>query len=978
MYSLRPNQIKAVESSSDNDYQSGVHFHATGTGKSWIAMNIIHNYNNKYPKNNILWICEKKSILIEQFDIKNIKQRNFLSTIQKFNVLNFSDYKLDNWYNSVNSSRFWNKPFLLIINRAYLVSNDKYKKIKLPIHLVIHDECHSIINDSTQQFYEYLLNSETIPKCIGFSATPNLSFKPFDNIISSYSIYDSFMDNTIVPPKIKWFTCDQIIQPNEIVYLTKQLVEKPHIIYKKIIIWCGMIELCKEMALLWQVYFPDYLICIDTSDDTIVKKNNFGYYDDFRDAESRAILFCACKHREGSDIKNLDCCVFLDKVENRSSKVFVQCIGRVLRLDSENRKQFGLVIDVKAKNSYSICNNLNDYLNLPSDIFPWKYSYITVNYSGKLIKINTLTMTKTNQNIDKYTPIQTFDSVNIKSLFMRQIPDSDIYFNRLEYELNLLERKNLISHLVQAIHILNITKNIPHVTRGSCGSSLVCYLLGISHIDPIKNNIKFSRFLTEYRNNLPDIDLDFPHNLRDEVFLKIELQWPGKVARISNHVYYHEKSAIRQAIRNAGIHKFIGKNDISKEIKSLPEDTQDFIKSEKNKLENTFKCYSLHCGGIVYYPEGVPNDMLLNNNMTSIKQVKMNKHEVAREQNFKIDILSSRGLSQLYEINKFKLINFEEFVYDKKTFDMLHSGDNIGITLAESPLMRIAFIKFKPTTLHDLAVCLSIIRPAAKEARNEDLENLGELIIFDDDAIDIISNEFNVLEEDADKYRRAFAKGDKTVIAEFKTIISHLSKDKQKDIMRRLSNLSRYGFCKAHAFSYAQLIWKLAYMKAHHPTQFWKATLNNCMSSYKKWVHLYEARLAGVDVYKKNLKKDDVSIYAINRRKKIVKYSPLQQLKIYGYWDMINDDFFPNCYLNIVNNVYHFDGIIASSRFKKYGKDSHLMLFIGVDKRKYIQVNINNLKYFDSKKVGIKGSGKPITELDRCCDIICCEDFVFY
>lgn len=74
---LRPNQIKAVQSSNDNDFYSGVHFHATGTGKSWIAMNIIHNYNKKYPKHNVLWICEKKSILMEQFDIKNIKQRNF-------------------------------------------------------------------------------------------------------------------------------------------------------------------------------------------------------------------------------------------------------------------------------------------------------------------------------------------------------------------------------------------------------------------------------------------------------------------------------------------------------------------------------------------------------------------------------------------------------------------------------------------------------------------------------------------------------------------------------------------------------------------------------------------------------------------------------------------------------------------------------------------------------------------------------------
>jgi len=75
---LRENQINAVQVSLNNDFQSGIHFHATGTGKSWIAMNIINQFNIKYPLHNIMWICEKKSILIEQFSKNNIKERNFL------------------------------------------------------------------------------------------------------------------------------------------------------------------------------------------------------------------------------------------------------------------------------------------------------------------------------------------------------------------------------------------------------------------------------------------------------------------------------------------------------------------------------------------------------------------------------------------------------------------------------------------------------------------------------------------------------------------------------------------------------------------------------------------------------------------------------------------------------------------------------------------------------------------------------------
>ena len=72
MTELRVNQINAIKTSINNDFKSGVHFHATGTGKSWIAMNLLTEYNKLYNNHNILWICEKKSILIEQFENSNL------------------------------------------------------------------------------------------------------------------------------------------------------------------------------------------------------------------------------------------------------------------------------------------------------------------------------------------------------------------------------------------------------------------------------------------------------------------------------------------------------------------------------------------------------------------------------------------------------------------------------------------------------------------------------------------------------------------------------------------------------------------------------------------------------------------------------------------------------------------------------------------------------------------------------------------
>ena len=957
---LRNNQIKALKISQENDFSSGVHFHATGAGKSWIALEIISQFNEKYKNKNIFWICEQKSILMEQFNKNTLKDKGYTDIGKKFLMYNYCENKDEQWVSHINSSKFWNKAKLIIINRAFLTSQTKYQKINLPIDLIIHDECHSIGNSTTQQFYEFIQKINPSVRCIGFSATPNLDIAPFDKTLSCYSIYDAVCDNVILPPVIKWFTSSKPLGNSDIVDLVMDLIQP--LPYKKIIVWCGMIELCYEIANLWETKLRNFAIAVDTSLKD--KDTKFYDYDTFSNLEGNAILFCASKHREGSDIKNLDCCVFLDKVDDRSPKVFTQCMGRVLRKDKQNNKTCGLIIDVKAKNSYSICEKVNQYLFIDKEIFPWDYSFQTTSLNNKFIKMHSLQMNvhkKSNKaNNQKQIEEENNASVDyLKKMFVRNIPTDEAYTLRLKHELDLLHRKNLIPYLLRAMQILDITQNIPHVTRGSCGSSLTCYLLGITHVDPVKYNINFARFLNEYRSNLPDIDFDFPYNLRDEVFLKIELKWPGRVARISNHVYFHEKSAVRQAIRNAGIRKFIGKNDLHKEIALMSPEDQKFIKKETKKLENTFRGYSLHCGGIVYYPEGVPQNLILHSNKNHIlPQINLNKINVAEDLNFKIDILSSRALAVVFECQKYQNVDFDEFTYDQKTFDMIASGDNIGLILAESPLMRKAFMKVKPKSIYDLAICMAIIRPAAKDARDMVEINPSEVFIFDDDAIDIISKELKCSMEDADKYRRAFAKRDKTIMKEFENASKHMTQEKKKELLKKLRNLSKYSFCKAHAFSYAQLIWKLAYHKCHNTTIFWKAVLNHAQSSYKKWVHYYQAQLASVDVENKLLSKNDVSIYATNRRKKINTMTALQQLKNYGYWQFNNTDFFPNCFCEIQEKKVVFNGIIACARVLTSSdkNDKNCVIFVGVAPHHYIEV-IAPAKQFNSSIVGITGVG---------------------
>ena len=93
-HDFHTNQRDAISASVANNFESGVHFHATGTGKSWIALELLHQFHNANPKHsNILWICEQKSILMDQFDIKTLDAKGYAFLLKKFFVFDYSRTK---------------------------------------------------------------------------------------------------------------------------------------------------------------------------------------------------------------------------------------------------------------------------------------------------------------------------------------------------------------------------------------------------------------------------------------------------------------------------------------------------------------------------------------------------------------------------------------------------------------------------------------------------------------------------------------------------------------------------------------------------------------------------------------------------------------------------------------------------------------------------------------------------------------------
>jgi DNA polymerase III alpha subunit len=530
--------------------------------------------------------------------------------------------------------------------------------------------------------------------------------------------------------------------------------------------------------------------------------------------------------------------------------------------------------------------------------------------------------------------------------FVRQCPHLSLYQDRLQEEFALIDKFGFTKVFQQVYEILRIARELcmPHIIRGSAGSSLVCFLMGISELDPINYKLELARFMNSGRTDLPDIDIDVPYNRRTELYEQIQHRYPNQVARISNHVLYRAKTALRESAKEVYLEtipdnpalrspqekkglRLLARKRFSVD-KVLPDkDLQDKVKVASQAKLGTLRNYSKHCGGIVIFEEEgeVPEELRLDTGKEELlPQIHLNKDETEDQGYIKIDILSNRGLAQLVDAQDEPrgLLDYPE--RDGATERLLARGDNLGLTFGESRGMRKLFLGMRPRHTNDLAIVLALIRPAAatQGRKREFLERwrygaesndpLTKQIIFDDDAIGIIRAALKCDASEADKWRKVFAKGNPAGRIEFRKQLYQkgIPRSTQDTIMTELDYLVLYSFCKSHALSYAQLVWALAYEKTHNPHRFWMSTLNHCHSEFRKWVHYREARLSGLLLprqpppYRIGSRQGMPALIAIKSQgeqlrlpQMFQKEDPVQQnfndMRDLGYW--VSESFLPGC-----------------------------------------------------------------------------------
>lgn len=453
---------------------------------------------------------------------------------------------------------------------------------------------------------------------------------------------------------------------------------------------------------------------------------------------------------------------------------------------------------------------------------------------------------------------------------------------RVEMELGVIEKTGFADYFLIVQDYVNWAKDHGIVVgpgRGSAAGSIVSYILGITALDPLKYDLLFERFLNPDRIQAPDIDIDFTDLRRDEVLSYVKDKYgDDRVAQIITFGMMMSKAAVRDVARALGLPYSLGDHiaklipfnvNLKQSLETLPElkalynkdpDAKRIINSAI-KLEGTARHASVHACGVVIAPEPLTNFMPLQKapqgENSVITQFEM--HSVEDLGILKMDFLGLRNLSTIEETLRVVKeihgvdINIERLpLDDKKTFELLQSGETTGIFQLESSGMRRYLKELRPTELEDIIVMGALYRPGPMELipsyinrkfGKEEVTYLHPKLepilkstygvgIYQEQMMRIARDLAGYTLAEADTLRKAIGKKIKKLLDEQKEKLTEgmvkngINKKTANEIWELFPPFARYGFNRSHAACYAMISYETAYLKAHYPREFAASLLN--------------------------------------------------------------------------------------------------------------------------------------------------------
>lgn len=470
---------------------------------------------------------------------------------------------------------------------------------------------------------------------------------------------------------------------------------------------------------------------------------------------------------------------------------------------------------------------------------------------------------------------------------------------RLEKELDIIALKGYASYFLVMWDIVRHASRT--CGRGSAAASLVSYLLGITHVDPLKYDLFFERFLHVGREDPPDIDVDFAHDERDDILDYIFTKYGNQhAAMVANHVCFQARAALREIAKCYGLPESEINNvsrrlvnysihNIAETVKIHPmfqgvelHDPWPEIIRQADRIAGFPRHLSVHCGGVVITPDPIRRHIPVQKATKGVPIVQLEKDQTEEIGLVKIDILGNRSLAVIRDAVAavqantgialdFNRIRPEE---DPATQALIKTGDTIGVFYVESPAMRQLQKKAKTGDFERLVVHSSIIRPASNKfireylrrlhgGRYEPLHPLLEdllqetfgILSYQEDIsrVTIALADFDVI--DADGLRKAFSKKNNAeLLARYREKFFNGAAKKGIDqkvitkVWEMILSFSGYSFCKPHSASYALVSYRSAYLRAHYPAEFMAAVISNQGGYYTTFAYVSEARRMGLRV----------------------------------------------------------------------------------------------------------------------------------
>lgn len=489
-----------------------------------------------------------------------------------------------------------------------------------------------------------------------------------------------------------------------------------------------------------------------------------------------------------------------------------------------------------------------------------------------------------------------------REMFGEELPDK--IRNNISYELAFIKEMDYASYFLTVYDIVRFARSqkILCQGRGSAANSTICYVLGITSVNPTKFDLLFERFISSARNEPPDIDVDFEHERREEVIQYVYNKYGrDRAAIVATVTQQRTKGAVRDVGKAMGlsadvigrlsgaIGRFAKENlaDGLREQGLNPEDRHLAKVLELTAQMRGFpRQLGQHTGGFII-TEGKLTDLcpLLNARMENRTNIEWNKDDIEELKFLKVDVLALGMLTcirkcfDLLEQHYGKRYTLANVPQDNpKVYNMISAADTIGVFQIESRAQMSMLPRLKPRKFYDLVIEVAIVRPGPIQGdmvhpylrrRNgeeavtfpsKELEGiLGRTLgvpLFQEQAMKIAIVAAGFTPAEADMLRRSMAtfRNDGEVARFEKKLVDGMmnngyTEKYARQIFEQLKGFGSYGFPESHAASFALLVYISSYVKCYYPDVFCCAILNSLpMGFYQPAQLVGDARKHGVVV----------------------------------------------------------------------------------------------------------------------------------